>query len=157
MNRTRPDSTAAIDEYYPLQAREAFMASADYIVVTLPLLESTRSLVGEREFKAMRSSAVIINVGRGAVIDEAALYAALRSRQIAGAIIDTWYCYPAAGEADAEPSQFAFRDLDNVVMTPHMSGWTAGTVRRRQQAMAENINRLAAGKPLINIVRTPLV
>ena len=156
MNRTRPDTALAFDEYFPMQARDAFMASADYIVVTLPLLDSTRGLVGAREFAAMRPGAVIVNVGRGAVIDEAALYAALRERRIGGAIIDTWYRYPAAGEAEAEPSQFAFRELDNVVMTPHMSGWTAGTVRRRQQAMAENINRLDASKPLINIVRAPL-
>ncbi|MBV1705899.1 MAG: phosphoglycerate dehydrogenase [Hyphomicrobiales bacterium] len=155
MNRSQPDPALAVERYFPMQDREAFMASADYIVVTLPLLDSTRGLVGARELRAMRPGAVIVNVGRGAVIDEAALYEALRERRIGGAIIDTWYRYPAAGEAEAEPSHFAFRDLDNVVMTPHMSGWTAGTVRRRQQAMAENINRLDAGQPLINVVRAP--
>ena len=96
----------------------------------------------------------MINVGRGGVVDEAALYNALAGNRIAGAIIDTWYQYPDASGAPQLPSRLPFHELKNIVMTPHMSGWTAGTIRRRQQAMADNINRLARGEPLVNVVRS---
>jgi phosphoglycerate dehydrogenase-like enzyme len=86
------------------------------------------------------------------VIDEAALYAALKDRRIGGAIIDTWYVYPTAETPNPLPGRLPFHELDNVVMTPHMSGWTLGTVRRRQQSMADNINRIASGLPPDNVV-----
>jgi phosphoglycerate dehydrogenase-like enzyme len=128
------------------------MGSADTIVNTLPLTAETRGLVGATALAAMRADAVIVNVGRGPVIDEAALYEALKSGRIGGAIIDTWYCYPTAEEPEPLPGRFPFHELDNVVMTPHMSGWTHGTVRRRQGTMADNVNRLARGKGLRNVV-----
>ncbi len=95
---------------------------------------------------------VILNVGRGPVIDEAALYAALKERRIGGAIIDTWYVYPSAANPTPHPGTLPFHTLDNCVLTPHMSGWTHGTIRRRQETMADNIRRLAAGQPLENMV-----
>ena len=78
---------------------------------------------------------------------------ALLKRRIAGAVIDTWYRYPTPAQPDAAPSAFPFHELPNVVMTPHMSGWTQGTVRRRQRAIAENIRRCARGEPCENVVR----
>jgi phosphoglycerate dehydrogenase-like enzyme len=89
----------------------------------------------------------------GGVIDETALYDALAGKQIAGAVIDTWYQYPGATGAPTLPSRLPFRELPNIVMTPHMSGWTMGTIHRRQQAIADNINRLARGEALVNVVR----
>jgi phosphoglycerate dehydrogenase-like enzyme len=89
----------------------------------------------------------------GGVIDEAALFAALSERRIGGAVIDTWYKYPAAAGLLSDPGSLPFHHLDNIVMTPHMSGWTTGTIARRKATMADNINRLAAGQPLRNIVR----
>jgi phosphoglycerate dehydrogenase-like enzyme len=129
------------------------MATADAVVVTLPLTESTRGLVGAQALSAMRADAVLINVGRGPVIDEQALFDALQQRRIAGAVIDTWYQYPGHAQAQCAPSRLDFAGLDNLVMTPHMSGWTEGTVRRRQQTLADNITRLAQGQPLINVLR----
>ncbi|MFX8832916.1 NAD(P)-dependent oxidoreductase, partial [Acinetobacter baumannii] len=83
--------------------------------------------------------AVIFNVGRGKTIDETALFEALRDKHIAGAVIDTWYVYPSAANPTPLPASLAFATLTNLVMTPHMSGWTIGTVRRRQRAIADNI------------------
>jgi phosphoglycerate dehydrogenase-like enzyme len=100
----------------------------------------------------MRPDAVLMNVGRGAVIDEKALYDALASRQIGGAVIDTWYQYPTPAQAECAPSQYDFSALDNVLMTPHMSGWTTGTVRRRQETLADNIGRLSRGESLLNVL-----
>jgi phosphoglycerate dehydrogenase-like enzyme len=83
------------------------------------------------------------------------LFEALKSRQIAGAVIDTWYQYPTPTQTECAPSQFDFASLNNVVMTPHMSGWTSGTVRRRQETLAENLGRLSRGEPLINVLQGP--
>jgi len=86
------------------------------------------------------------------VIDEQALYDVLINRSIGGAIIDTWYQYPTVDAPAVSPSRLPFDTLDNVVMTPHMSGWTEGTILRRQEAIAANIERLASGEPLQNVV-----
>jgi len=79
----------------------------------------------------------------------------LKSRRIAGAIIDTWYNYPSDACANVQPSALPFHELSNVLMTPHMSGWTCGTVRRRQRTIADNIGRRMRGEACINIVRPP--
>jgi phosphoglycerate dehydrogenase-like enzyme len=147
----RSDSQAdRVDRLWSLDALDAFMSSVDAVVITLPLTEDTRGLIGPRALAAMQPHAVLINVGRGPVVQEQALFDALRSRQIGGAVIDTWYQYPGSGNTKAAPSQLDFASLDNVLMTPHMSGWTHGTISRRQQTLAENIRRLADGRPLIN-------
>ncbi len=116
----------------------------------------TLGLVDAAAIAAMRPDAVLLNVGRGAVIDEQALYQALQARQIGGAVIDTWYQYPTPTQPECAPSKFDFASLDNVLMTPHMSGWTAGTVRRRQETLAENIGRLSRGEALINVLHGPV-
>ncbi|MEM7748647.1 MAG: 2-hydroxyacid dehydrogenase [Pseudomonadota bacterium] len=151
-NRTRATENDIVDKAYALDELPAFMAATDAIVVSLPLNEATAGIVGEIEFSAMQSHAVIINVGRGPVINEQALFDALSDQSIGGAVIDTWYLYPAGADEKAEPSRLPFHQLDNVVMTPHMSGWTTGTVRRRQATIAENIRRLAGGEALLNQV-----
>ena len=101
----------------------------------------------------MRRTAVIVNVGRGTTIDERALFDALASQRIAGAVIDTWYQYPSPDQGKVLPSTLPFHTLPNVVMTPHMSAWTDGTIRRRQRAMADNILRRFAGEACENVIR----
>jgi phosphoglycerate dehydrogenase-like enzyme len=151
-NRSAVASSPGIDQSFSLHQLPAFMASADTIVVSLPLLPELRGIVGADALAAMRPDAVIVNVGRGPVIDQTALYEALKARRIGGAVIDTWYAYPADINATVRPGRLPFHELDNIVMTPHMSAWTTGTIRRRQQTMAGNINRLQRGEPLINVV-----
>ncbi len=146
-------SSPVVDRAFGLEALHAFMASADVVVVTLPLADNTRGLVGREALAALRPDAVLVNVGRGAVVDEAALFEALQTGRLGSAIIDTWYQYPDATRAECAPSRLDFASLPNVLMTPHMSGWTEGTVRRRQQTLADNITRLARGEPLINVLR----
>lgn len=145
----------SVDQSWTLDALQDFMGSADTVLVSLPLTNNTTGLVDARAIAAMRPDAVLMNVGRGAVIEEKALYDALVSRQIGGAVIDTWYRYPTPTQAECAPSQYNFAALDNVLMTPHMSGWTAGTVQRRQQTLAENIGRLSRGEALINVLHGP--
>lgn len=150
-----PVGHASVDQSWTLDGLHDFMGSADTIVVSLPLTENTEGLVDARAIAWMRPDAVLMNVGRGAVIDEKALYDALVARRIGGAVIDTWYQYPTPTQTECAPSQYDFSALDNVLMTPHMSGWTAGTVRRRQETLADNIERLSRDEPLINVLHGP--
>ena len=151
-NRSSGAIGADVDAYFSLDRLSDFMASADAIVVSLPLLETTRGIVDQAALSAMRPDAVIVNVGRGPVIDERALYDALVGKRIGGAIIDTWYVYPTPDSPTPQPAALPFNTLPNVVMTPHMSGWTNGTIRRRQQMIADNIARLERGETLENVV-----
>lgn len=152
-NRSAVATSNLVDQAFTLDALDDFWGTAGAIVVSLPLTAETKGLVAEDAFAAMRPDAVIFNVGRGPIIDEAALYAALKQNRIGGAVIDTWYRYPGAADANPLPATLPFHELPNIVMTPHMSGWTGGTIRRRQQTIADNIRRSAAGEPLVNLVR----
>lgn len=151
-NRTPVAPGPLVDKAFGLDRLEAFMGSADYIVSSLPNLQATKGIIGDAALAAMRPKSVIVNVGRGPVIDEAALYAALQERRIGGAIIDTWYVYPTPAKSTPHPGSLPFHLLDNCVLTPHMSGWTTGTIRRRQETIADNICRLVAGQPLTNVM-----
>jgi phosphoglycerate dehydrogenase-like enzyme len=128
------------------------LKDARYVVISCPLNETTRGMIGETEFGLMRRDAVLINVARGPVVDEGALFEALRTRSISAAAIDVWYSYPREAGEVCLPSQYPFHELDNVLMTPHISGWTNLTVEGRMRDVADNVARLAAGEPLRNIV-----
>ena len=121
----------------------------DFAVVAVALTESTRGLIGAEALAALGPRGVLVNVARGPVVDEAVLLDALTEGRLGGAILDVWHRYPEA-RAAAPPAAFAA--LPNVVMTPHISGWTTGTAARRVAAIAENIRRAATGAPLPNIV-----
>jgi phosphoglycerate dehydrogenase-like enzyme len=151
-NRTPVPASGTVDESFGLDRLATFMGLVDVVVVSLPLTDATRNIVGRSELAAMRRDAMIINVGRGPVLEEQALYDALAERRIGGAIIDTWYIYPSPEAPIRHPSRLPFHKLPNVVMTPHMSGWTQGTIRRRQQMIAANVNRLVRGEPLANLL-----
>ena len=142
-----------VDRAWGLDGLGEFMGSAEFVVSSLPFLPDTAGLVGAAALAAMRPDGVLLNVGRGGVVAEAALFAALKERRIGGAVIDTWYRYPAKPGEIARPAGLPFHALDNIVMTPHMSGWTRGTISRRQATMADNVNRLARGEALRNVVR----
>lgn len=151
-NRSPVTASELVDRAFALSELHAFMGSADAIVASLPLTPETEGLVDAAALAAMRPTAIIVNVGRGPVIEERALFESLRSRRIAGAVIDTWYAYPSPGDPAPAPSALPFDTLDTVVMTSHMSGWTTGTIRRRQRTIAENIGRLERGEALVNVV-----
>jgi phosphoglycerate dehydrogenase-like enzyme len=125
---------------------------ADYVVIACPLNDETRGLIGRAQLDRMKPSAVLINVARGPVADEDALFEGLRDGVIGGAVLDTWYCYPSATEPDIRPSRHPFHELGNVVMTPHLSGWTEGLMPRRFAVIIENMERLADGRPLLHQV-----
>jgi phosphoglycerate dehydrogenase-like enzyme len=156
-NRSTVATSSTVDRAFTLDNLHDFWASADFFVVSVPLTTETTGIVDAKAFAAMRATAVVLNVGRGPTIDERSLYDALKERRIAGAIIDTWYDYPSLEKPNVLPSKLPFHTLPNIVMTPHMSGWTSGTIRRRQQTMADNIRRRFDGRPCVNVVRPVLI
>jgi phosphoglycerate dehydrogenase-like enzyme len=115
----------------------------------MPSTDHTRGTIGRRQLGLMKPTAYLINVARADLVDEAALYDALLRKAIAGAAIDVWYRYPAACGL-AAPANRPFHELTNVLMTPHISGWTEGMLEARGKIMAENIERVARGESPLN-------
>lgn len=152
-SRTARGADEFVSRVSAMEALPALLSAADFVVLALPLDASTAGIIGSSQFGLMKPTAVLINVARGALIDEQALFDACRNRRIGGAIIDTWYRYPRQGETTSAPGNLPFRDLENIIMTPHGSGWTEGLLPRRCQFIAENLDRLAKGEPLMNVVR----
>lgn len=146
-NRTRRDAPH-VERVYGLGEIDAFLAECDFVVVAAALAPETERLIDAQRFAAMKRSAVLVNVGRGAIVDEDALYVALKDKRIRGATLDVWYAYPSKDDLKVAPSRHPFRELDNVWMTPHTSAWTTGMVDRRWSEIAENLDRLARGEPL---------
>jgi phosphoglycerate dehydrogenase-like enzyme len=125
--------------------------ASDVLVVAVPLDEITRGMIGRRELALLGPEGILINVARGPVVDEDALYEALVDGTIAGAGIDVWYRYPQ-GDEECMPADRPFHELANVVMTPHTSGWTQQTARGRWAFIGGNLARLARGETPLNIV-----
>ncbi|MSR02479.1 MAG: phosphoglycerate dehydrogenase [Gemmatimonadetes bacterium] len=131
---------------------DELLARADFVVVTCALTPDTLGLLDRRRLATMKRTGVVINVSRGPIIEEAALYEALLSGSIGGAVIDAWYQYPTRDDLTVPPSRFRFQDLPNVLMTPHSSAWTTGMIERRWATIAANLDRFARGEPLVNVV-----
>ena len=127
---------------------------ADYVAITLPLTPSTRGLLGARELALMKPTAFLVNVARAEIADEDALYEALSRNSFAGAALDVWYRYPT-GTAPTLPARRPFHELPNVLLTPHVAGWTEGTLEARARLIAENVGRTTRGEPPLNLILPP--
>jgi phosphoglycerate dehydrogenase-like enzyme len=126
---------------------------ADYLVLACPLTPATTGLIDAAALARMPSGAVLVNVSRAPIVDQRALYEALRDNVISGAVLDVWYRYPDSETDRVEPAQVPLWELPNAWCTPHSSAWTTQLPRRRYAVIADNVNRLAAGEPLRNLVR----
>jgi len=133
------------------EALTEVLRRSDYVALTLPLTPETRGLLGAREIDTMKPGAILVNISRADVIDEDALYTALRERRIAAAALDVWYRYPT-GPGPTLPAHRPFHELPNVLMTPHVSGWTDGTLEARAKVIAENIRRVTTDEVPLNLV-----
>lgn len=146
--RRRPQLSGddpVVDQNYLVNERAQLMAEADYLLVAAPLTTETRGMVGEKELRNMKSSAVLINVGRGPVIDEAALIQALRDGTIKGAALDVF-------DKEPLPAGHPFWEMSNVLLSPHCADHTATWTDEAMQFFLENLERFQSGKPLQNIV-----
>ena len=122
------------------------LPKADVVLLTLPLTPETTGMLGFEELGRMKAGAILINVSRGAIVDEEALFRALESGHLGGAALDVWWQYPSRGQDQGAPSKFDFASLDNVVMTPHLGGSNRDTERRRMEALRDLVNELSVGK-----------
>jgi phosphoglycerate dehydrogenase-like enzyme len=124
---------------------------SDYVLISMPTSRDTVGLMDRRRLGLMKPPVFLINVARAEIVDEDALYEVLAERSIAGAALDVWYRYPRVAEA-TPPATRPFHDLPNVLMTPHVSGWTDGMLDARAKLIAENIRRVADGETPLNRV-----
>ncbi|MBW4690928.1 MAG: D-2-hydroxyacid dehydrogenase [Lyngbya sp. HA4199-MV5] len=144
-SRRHPQPTPGFERVVGLDEWRSLLPEADYIVLATPLTPETRNLIDESALRAMRSTAYLINIARGAVVDEAALLTALREGWIAGAGLDTFHTEPL-------PPESPFWSLPNVFVTPHCSGFSPRIVERAIALFLDNLNRYRTGQPLRNVV-----
>jgi phosphoglycerate dehydrogenase-like enzyme len=121
------------------------LREADYVVLTVPLTTETKHLIDKIHLKQMKSRAYLINISRGAVVDEKALIEALRAHNIAGAALDVF-------EEEPLPQESPLFDLDNVLLSPHISGNFPEYIHWASKDFGENLNRYLTGKSLRNVV-----
>ena len=137
--------TPGAEEVRPPSELHDQLRWADTVVLAVPLTEETRRLIGAAELRAMRSEAFLINVARGEVVDDEALIAALRSGGIAGAALDVFSEEPL-------PAGHPFWGIPNLVLTPHVSGYTPRYFDKVLALFEDNLERFLTGRPLRNVV-----
>jgi phosphoglycerate dehydrogenase-like enzyme len=123
----------------------ALLPHADVVVLSAPHTRETRGLLGAAGIAAMSPDAILVNVSRGQLIDEAALVTALRERRIGGAALDVFNDEPL-------PADSPFWTLPNVLITPHTSGWRSDHWDAAVALFADNLRRFESGRPLVNVV-----
>jgi len=146
--RRRPDLSAndpLIDVAYPPEKLQDLMGTSDYIALATPLTPQTKGMIGAAEIAAMKPSAVLINVGRGPVIQESALIPALQNGKIHGAALDVF-------ETEPLPAGHPFYSMKNVLLSPHSADQTPGWNLRAMQWFLDNLARFRQGQPLENLV-----
>jgi phosphoglycerate dehydrogenase-like enzyme len=134
-----------VDEMFARDEIPALLGESDYVVVAVPLTEESRHLVGEAELRAMKPTAVIVNIARGAVIDQPALIKALKAGQIGGAALDVT-------DPEPLPADSELWSLENVMITPHISGGTPKYMDRAIELFCDNLRRYLTGETLRNVV-----
>jgi phosphoglycerate dehydrogenase-like enzyme len=127
------------------------LAEADVLVVALPLTRATRGLIGARELALMKPEAILVNVGRAAIVEEQALYEHLRDHPDFCAGLDAWWHEPGPGSAFS--TEYPFFDLPNMIGSPHNSGVTDGALQVGVRMAAENVRRFLRGQAVIGVVR----
>jgi phosphoglycerate dehydrogenase-like enzyme len=127
------------------------LAEADVLVIALPLTRSTRGLLGARELGLMKPAAILVNVGRAAIVDERALYEHLRDQPEFCAGLDTWWHEPSPGAKFS--AGFPFFGLPNLIGSPHNSGVTDGALQVGAVRAAENVRRFLRGEAVTGVVR----
>jgi phosphoglycerate dehydrogenase-like enzyme len=130
--------------FEPARLRD-MLAASDVVVMTAPLTPATAGMIGAGELAAMKPSAYFVNVGRGATVDEVALADALRAGRIAGAAVDVFAQEPP-------PAGHPLYALDNVILSPHVSGFLPAYDDRCCDLFGENLRRYLSGAPLLNLV-----
>ncbi len=128
---------------YPIEALKQMLKLCDFVVVTLPITPETRGLIGEAELQSMKPGAFLVHVSRGGIVDESALITALNEHKLAGAALDVFSQEPL-------PSDSILWKTPNLVITPHISGFSSRYKERAGEMFAENLQRYLHGEPVLN-------
>jgi phosphoglycerate dehydrogenase-like enzyme len=134
-----------VDRQYGPGELQELMSVSDYVLVATPLTRETRGLIGETEIAAMRQTSILLNIGRGPVIDESALIRALEAKKISGAALDVFTTEPL-------PPDHPFWKMSNVLLSPHTADRVEGFLGPAMECFIENFNRFSEGVPLLNVV-----
>jgi phosphoglycerate dehydrogenase-like enzyme len=146
-HRNLVDRLARIDEVRPL------VEDSDFVILSLPLTPESEGLVDSNFISWMKPTSILVNISRGSIIDERALFFALKENRIFGAGIDVWWRYPLKwGGKGIPPSDMPFQELDNIVISPHRAGYSENTQREYLQFAGENILRFIHEETPLNIV-----
>jgi len=145
VRRKAASRQAGVDRVVPPEQLADVVGEADYLAITAPLTPATRGAISREVIARMKPSGWIVNIARGAIIDEGALVEALHDKRIAGAGLDVFATEPL-------PPDHPFWTMDNVMITPHSSGDSPRVGERTMTLFAENLRRYKAGEPLLNQV-----
>ena len=151
-NRSPVADKGAASEFYPLGELDRMLPQCDVLLIAAGLGPETRGLIDARRLALLKPTALLINIGRAAIVDEEALFNALSGNRLGGAALDVWWQHWNPEHPDRRPSRFPFHELSNVLMTPHCSGFTEGTADRRWGDLAANLDRFVRGEDLHNVV-----
>ncbi len=138
-----PDWDDSVVEVMGHDGLHSLLEQSDFVVIALPLTDETRHIIDADALRAMRPDAYLINIARGAIIDEPALIRALEEGWIAGAGLDVF-------EEEPLPADSPLWNMDNVILSPHVAGFTPHYDDRASDLFAENLRRYLAGEPLLN-------
>jgi phosphoglycerate dehydrogenase-like enzyme len=142
---SRQQGEGPVEELLPPSELPYLLGESDFVVLAVPLTPESTRMIGEAELRAMKPSGVLINIARGSVIDETVLIRALKERWIAGAALDVF-------EKEPLPSDSDLWTLENVLLTPHISGGTPRYMERAIDLFCHNLRRYLADEPLRNVV-----
>jgi phosphoglycerate dehydrogenase-like enzyme len=142
VDQPRPD---VVDAVFPPDRLHDLLAVSDVVVLSAPLTPDTRELIGPAALSAVKRGALLVNIGRGKLIDDQAVVAALKDGRLGGAALDVFTREPL------DPAS-PFWDLPNVIVTPHVSGAMEDYWTPLVALFAENLRRLEKGEPLLNVV-----
>lgn len=148
--RRKPELSAndpILDRIFPSDQLKDMLKEVDVVLAAAPLTPDTKHMIGEEEFRAMKPSAIVMNVGRGPVIDEAALIRALQEKRVAAAALDVF-------EVEPLPKDHPFWEMENVLLSPHCTDRTHDPdwLDLSTQCFVDNFNRYSKGQPLENVV-----
>ena len=139
------ETPEGVEEVFPASALDEVLKQSDYVALAAPLISATKGLINAARLAVMKPSACLINVGRGAQVDEAALVEALRARRIAGAALDVF-------ENEPLPEDSPLWCVENLLITPHTAGLTEKLWHRHYELFSDNLRRYVAREPLRDVV-----
>ena len=145
-SKTQKDLIASIVRYTPDRILE-FMAAVDICIIAIPQTSETEGIIGSEELASLGKDGILVNVGRGSVVDEKALFESLQSKNITGAALDVWYNYhpDADDQGRIYPYNYPFHRLENVILSPHRAASPFDDLARWDEVI-ENLKRISAGR-----------